>query len=194
MTRSLSPVLATICLLFASVVSSAEPVTQDSQPVQPYQHEGRKYPPILFATNVEDPDFINKVESFAAFEKVDDKSVGMPLGVRVLKGKRVKQDGTSFSSVMLSATTLGLVPVVSNKEFKVYYDVFVQGNSIAQFTYQLDSTDVDHLWIGDNEVTKTSPDEAVFLEHSVSLFLKDIKDHKEIQAVFAEYWEYFGEE
>ena len=182
--------IATV-LLWSASVSFAETVGQSQQR---YHHQGRKYPPILFATNVEDTDIIKIMESFEAFTLVDDKSVGLPIGVRVLKGKRISHNGATFTSAMLTASTLGLIPMVSNKEFKVFYDVFIQGESIAQFKYQLDTTDVDHLWIGGNEMTETTSDEAVFLEHSVSLFLKDIKNHKEVQDLFAEYWAYFGEE
>ena len=188
---SLLRLMAASILIVASALGFAE---TESTPAQPYQHEGRQYPPILFATNAQVEDFKSIFESFGAFAEVDNESVGIPIGVRVLRGKRTKQDGASFSSAMLSASTLGLIPMVSNKEFKVLYDVFVQGRSIAQFTYQLDSTDVDHMWVGGIEHNKTSEGEAVFLRHSVSMFLNDIKEHEEVQAVFAEYWEYFGEE
>jgi len=156
-----------------------------------YQHTGEKYPPVLFVTNIENQSFKEKLASYDAFQKIDAESVGLPIGVRVLKGRRTKADGTQFSTLMLSATTLGLIPVVSNTEFKVRYDVFVLGRSIAEFNYQTDSTEANSLWAGPPGSGPNKPSEDLFMEYTLSQFLKELKDHKEVQEIFAEYHEYF---
>jgi acyl-CoA synthetase (AMP-forming)/AMP-acid ligase II len=127
-----------------------------------------------------------------SFEELDEKAVGLPIGVRVLKGYRTKQDGTQFTTMMLSASTLGIIPVVSNKEFKVRYDIFVQGKSIAQFEYMMDSTDVNNIWTSSYKDKKATPTEELFLKDTISQFFFDLQKEEKSQAVFAEYKEYFN--
>ena len=158
-----------------------------------YEHQGTVYPPVFFVTNVEDKAIKGQIEKYNAFAALDDKAVGLPIGVRVLKGHRTKQDGTQFSSLMLSASTLGIIPVVSNTEFKVRYDVFVQGKSIESFEYVMDSTDVNNFWTSAYKDFETSPTEEQFLRDTVPQFLKELKTSKVAQENFVEYWEYFSE-
>jgi hypothetical protein len=156
-----------------------------------YEHTQEAYPPVLFVTNIEDKAFMDTLTGFGAFQNLDEKAVGLPIGLRILKGHRTKQDGTQFTSLMLSASTLGLIPVVSNTEFKVKYDVYVQGESIASFEYMMDSTDVDNMWTSAYNDRETKPSETQFLQDTLPQFLKELKEHKEAQEVFAEYREFF---
>ncbi|MFW8590426.1 hypothetical protein ACOI22_06480 [Glaciecola sp. 2405UD65-10] len=180
--------------LFASLIttqaSAQEQIVEEGNLVD-YKHNGEVYPPVFFVTNIENNSIKEQFSAYKAFEVLDEKAVGLPIGVRILKGHRTKQDGTQFTSLMLSASTLGLIPIVSNTEFKVRYDVFVQGQSIADFEYMMDSTDVNNIWTSAYKNRETKPSEEVFLKDTLSQFLKDIKDHKDVQEVFAEYREFF---
>lgn len=157
-----------------------------------YQHSGKKYPPILFVTNIENDTFENKLKSYDAFADVSTEAVGLPIGIRVLKGHRTKQDGSQISTVLLSASTLGLIPIVSNTEFKVHYEVWVQGKLINTFKYQLDSTDVNNIWVA-NYGRETKPSEEQFIIDTLPQFFTELKKDEEAQAVFDEYWLYFEE-
>ena len=158
-----------------------------------YTHEGELYPPVLFVSNISETEIKETIEEFSAFKALDEDAIGLPIVVRVLKGKRAKQDGASLSTALLAAGTLGLVPVVQNTEFNVYYDVFLQGKEIARFKYTRDSTSVGILWNAANSNQQTKPADVLFLEATVPAFLNDLKENKETQAVFSEYWEYFPE-
>lgn len=176
---------ALVCL------STSTYAQQAVQNVLSYEHTAAVYPPVFFVTNIENDTFKNQLSDYKAFETLDEKAVGLPIGVRILKGYRTKQDGTQFTSLMLSASTLGLIPIVSNTEFKVRYDVFVQGKSIADFEYMMDSTDVNNIWTSAYKDRETKPSEEIFLKDTLSQFLKDIENNEDVQAVFAEYREYF---
>ncbi|TKB56134.1 hypothetical protein [Ferrimonas aestuarii] len=160
-----------------------------------YQHQGDKYPPVLFVTNIEDQELKSTFESFQAFEKLDKDSIGLPIGIRVLKAVRTKRDGANLSSGLLAATTLGIIPVVSNTEFKVVYQVFLQGKEISNYEYIIESTEVGSMWsnggVADGRDSK--PSEQLFIEKTVPHFLNDLIEDDEAQATFAEYREYFGE-
>jgi hypothetical protein len=163
----------------------------DLQPSQTYTHNGVKYPPILLVTNIDKPSLSDIFNQYQAFSNIDKEKVGLPIGIRVLKLHRTKNDSTQFSTAMLAASTLGLLPIVSNTEFKVRYDVFAQGEIVSTFTYQVDSTEVSNLWSNANKKNKTKPEEELFIEDSVSRFLNEVKNSEETQALFKEYREYF---
>lgn len=156
-----------------------------------YIHEGKQYPPVFFVTNIENDTYEEKLKSYQAFTDINAKASGLPIAVRVVKGHRNKQNATSFSTAMLSASTLGIIPIVANTEFKVHYDVFVQGKSIAKFKYQMDATEVNNIWTSSQYDRETKPSEQLFIEHTIPLFLTELKNSIEVQAVFNEYWEYF---
>jgi hypothetical protein len=167
---------------------------KDSQESISYQHSGMKYPPVLLVTNINNPSMAQLFNKYQAFSRVDNEAVGLPIGVRVLKLHRTKNDTTQFSTLMLAASTLGIVPVVSNTEFKVRYDVFTQGQIVSTFTYQVESTDVSNLWSAPNKEHETKPAEELFIEESVSRFLTDLKNSADTQTLFQEYREYFENE
>lgn len=183
-----SIVTGTLILLLVSMVSA----NAKDQVADEYRHAGKVYPPVFFVSNIDDETVLQKLKDYNAFTKLDKDAVGLPIGVRILKGRRNKQDAASFSSTMLSASTLGLIPVVANTEFKVHYDVFVQGKSIATFKYQMDATEVANLWTVGRNTGETKPSEVLFIEHTIPKFLNEMKHSSEVQAVFQEYWEYFN--
>lgn len=182
--------LAALLTMLSVVTANAE--EKITSPVEDYVHEGPQYPPVLFVTNIESPSFEEKLNGFNAFSNLDKEAVGLPIGIRILKGHRTKADGAQVSSVILSASTLGLIPIVSNTEFKVRYDVFVQGQTLATYTYQVDSTEIENLWSGPKGFDRENkPSEDLFMEATLSKFLNELKSSEEAQKVFSEYWQYF---
>ena len=161
-----------------------------------YSHEGRAYPPVYFVSNVEGVGFMDKLREYQAFEGVDKGSVGLPIALQVHNGHRVKSDGkgiaTGIATGIVAGMTLGLLPIATTTEFQVRYDVMVQGKSIAHFEYAMDSTHASSL-IYSSTHFKTKPAEELFLAATIPQFLTELADSEEAQAVFAEYWEYFGD-
>lgn len=181
--------ISAVCLFFSTVATGEEQAALANE----YEHSGQKYPPVFFVSNIDSFKFDDKLRAFQAFSDISSEAVGLPIGVRVLKGHRAKQDGTQFSSLMLSASTLGLIPVVQNTEFKVHYEVWVQGELLQTFKYQLDSTDVNNMWTMNYTSRETTPTEDQFIVDTLPQFLTELKQESEIQSVFDEYWLYFKE-
>lgn len=178
-------VLSLVLISFSVAVQA-----EDIPAIPEYTHVGKQYPPVLFQSNIEDDAFVELLKEKQAFAGIDKDAIGSPVGIRVVKGLRIKQDATAFSSLMLSASTLGLIPVVTNKAFKVQYGVFVQGELISYYEYEMSSADVENMW-GGPRLDKLKPAEQLFLEGSVNQFLLDLKDDSEVQGLFSEYYTYF---
>ncbi|MCG7994487.1 MAG: hypothetical protein JAZ06_03585 [Candidatus Thiodiazotropha taylori] len=177
-----------LALIFNTGVFAEDQATDE---IPPYQHSGTRYPPILLVTNINSPSMSDLLNKYHAFSRIDKEAVGLPIGVRILKLHRTKNDSMQFTTLMLAATTLGIVPVISNKEFKVRYDVFAQGEIVSTFTYQTNSTDANNIWMGVENENETKPDEELFIKESVSRFLSELKDSTDTQALFQEYREYY---
>ena len=181
--------LATASLIAGKCIAAEDSGVDNATP---YEHDGQKYPPILLVTNIEQPSLPQLLNKYQAFSEVNEEAVGLPIGVRVLKLHHTKNDTTQFSTLMLAASTLGIMPIVSNKQFKVRYDVFTQGEIVSTFTYEIESTDVSNLWSDPANKNKTKPEEELFIEESISRFLTELEDSSEIQELFQEYRDYYG--
>lgn len=185
--------LLPMLLTLAMPLQAAEGDTAAAPEVLQYQHEGRKYPPLFYQSNIEDEKFREALLARQAFNRLDKDAVGLPIGLMVLKSLRPKADAAGFTSAMLAAGTLGLVPMVNNKEFTVYYMVFVHGERIARFEYSMSSADVEMLWGAAGQQRDIKPEEEVFLENTIPRFLNDLKKDEKVSALFDEYYEYFPE-
>jgi hypothetical protein len=188
--------MRSLILLLSTVLLSSSVYAQDIQTEKKlisYTHEGRAYPPVYFQTNIEDGSFKELLTSINAFDELNETAVGLPIGLLVRKDLRMKSDAKGISSILLSASTLGLVPVMSNKEFSVRYDIFLQGKSVANYSYEMTTGDVENLWSGAGAAGRQSlkPEEEIFMEHSINSFLNDLKADESVQAVFAEYDKYY---
>ncbi|GAB3378401.1 hypothetical protein NCG89_14750 [Spongiibacter taiwanensis] len=187
---ALFPMLLTLAMPLQAADSNNEAAAAPE--VLQYQHEGRKYPPLFYQSNIEDEKFRESLLARQAFNRLDKDAVGLPIGLMVLKTLRPKADAAGFTSTMLAAGTLGLVPMVNSKEFTVYYMVFVHGERIARFEYSMSSADVEMLW-GAGQQRDIKPEEEVFLENTIPRFLNDLKKDEKVSALFDEYYEYFPE-
>ncbi len=160
-----------------------------------YIHQGKLYPPVFFINHIPDSDFKdfkNKMQALQAFEDVNDDIYGSPIGVRVWVGNSIQADATSFTSVLISSSLLGLTPVVSNELLRVKYQVLVQGEVIDSMEYEFNHTDAEMIWNLRKE-QKLGPDETSFVYSTIPLFFKDLAQSTEAKEVFEEYYEFFGE-
>lgn len=187
-TPALITALATSMML-AIAAHAADAQTAPAASKTQYTHGDALYPPVFFQTNVDSDDFSDKLQDYKAFAALDEKSVGLPIGVMVIEYLQRKRDAKGLTSGLLSATTFGLIPFANNKEFSVRYFVFVQGDVIADFHYSMSSADVEMLWGKERDI---NDDERRFLDASIPKFLNDLRDNEEVQEIFAEYYQYFG--
>lgn len=163
--------------------------TEKPATVKKYQHEGKIYPPVFFETNITALPIKDKLESYQAFTRLDEKAVGSPIKVLALNRAQRKQDAAGFSSAMLSITTLGIIPVVSSKVYRVLYLVIIGDEVISSHHYEMTSSEVQNLWTLDNS-QKLKPEEEIFLEQSIDQFLTEVAAHKELAELFEEYYLY----
>ncbi|TKB46282.1 hypothetical protein [Thalassotalea mangrovi] len=99
---------------------------------------------------------------------------------------------SQFTTGLLSASTLGLVPVVSNNDLTIYYRIRLQKNTISEFSYSKNFTDAGFLWAGPNQ--ELTDEAKAWVESTVPMFLQDLRKDKKLKAMIDEYEYYFGGE
>lgn len=147
------------------------------------------YPDMLLVTNVELDDFEQDLIDSNQFNSISQKAYGAPIALRIIRGVRERENGLSVSSLFVSASSLGIIPVVTNKESRIQYELYVQGELIAKFNYEKTTTEVESGWV---DKPRVIPEwEKQFIKQSIALFLRDLDQHEQAQAIFQEYWQYF---
>lgn len=182
--------LLPMLLALTAMAQAAAQEADATAVVGEYHHEGPKYPPLFYQSNIDNESFKQALLARQAFSRLDEDAVGLPIGLMVIKNLSAKIDAAGFTSMMLAAGTLGLVPMVNNKEFTVYYIVFVHGERIARFEYAMSSADVEMLWSAGQQ-RGIKPEEETFLENTIPRFLADVQKDEKVRAVFDEYYQYF---
>ncbi|QDP02719.1 hypothetical protein [Thalassotalea sp. PS06] len=99
---------------------------------------------------------------------------------------------SQFTTGLLSATTLGLVPVVTNNDLTIHYRIRLQQTTISEFTYSKNFTDAGFLWAGPDQ--ELSTEVKAWVKSTVPMFLRDVRRDEKLKEMIDEYQYYFGEE
>lgn len=149
------------------------------------------YPPMIFISSVSEEKLLEKIRDVPEFAEIDEDAVGSPIVLRVRHFTRMTAGGSAagWSSAVLSGSTLGIIPLVTNNDLVVKYEFTVHGTPIASFEYVENFTEVESLYDLDDAL---EGDMLVWAEGTVDQFIQDVDGNAEIQAVFDEYRYYFG--
>ena len=151
------------------------------------------YPPMIFISSVSEEKLLEKIRELPEFAEIDEDALGSPIVLRVRHFTRMTAGGSAagWSSALLSGSTLGIIPIVTNNDLVVKYEFTVHGTPVAAFEYVENFTEVESLYDIDDAL---EGDMLVWAEGTVDQFLQDIKGNADVQAVFDEYRFYFGED
>ena len=97
-------------------------------------------------------------------------------------------DVASFTSLMLAAGSLGILPIVENNDFVVSYELRVHSKSIASFSYSINTTEAKNMYTMDHKPSKEVLD---FAKTTPALFAKDLATVSAFKDLQQEYSFYF---
>jgi hypothetical protein len=105
-------------------------------------------PPMYFSSSIAEDDLLAAFKATPAFFALDKELVGSPLQLRVTHTVRPTAGGQAAGllSAILSGSTLGLLPVVTNDRFVVKYEVWLNGTPIAECSFERTATHADNIW------------------------------------------------
>lgn len=129
-------------------VPSPAPAPSSTAPSPAANPPAALLPPMWFVSSVAEDDVAAQFKANPMFASIDEEMVGSPLVLVVTHTVRPTAGGQAAGlvSAILSGSTLGLLPVVTNDRLVVRYEVRLNGTSVASHTVERTSTRAQSLW------------------------------------------------
>ncbi|WP_394131467.1 hypothetical protein [Shewanella maritima] len=151
-------------------------------------------PPLHYISFVDSDSFYDKLKGSAVLSKLDKENYGTPIRLVVTYRMENTAGGSAagFTSAILAGGSLGILPVVTNNDFVLSYELRVQDQVITSREYRENFTEATNMY--SNKGLYNLDGEA--LEWAISTtdqFVNDIADDAELAELVEEYDYYFAE-
>jgi hypothetical protein len=139
---------------------SPPPVTAVSPPPPPAAVGGRppgpnSLPPMNFYASVAGDELLQRVKNTEAFARLEKELYGSPIQLRVTHSLQPTTGGQAAGllSAIWAGSTLGLLPVVTNNNLVLTYEVQVNGKEIVRYDFERSFTRAVNIWSEKNDPT-----------------------------------------
>jgi len=201
----LRPMLSVLTGLLA-VLASAQaadppaPVVVEmpvAPPVQAAAPAAGALPPMNFHASVAGNELFAKVKASATFARAEKELVGSPIQLRVSHSLIPTAGGQAAGllSAIWAGSTLGLLPVVTNNNLVLTYEVRVNGKEVSRYEYQRSFTRAVNIWANQNDATYgLGEDGLAWVLSTADEFVARAAQDPALHALGAEYAFYFGKD
>lgn len=181
-----------------SVASAADqaPVMQTVASPPPSPTTTNALPPMKFIASVAEDELYQGVKSVPAFSQLDKDLVGSQIVVVVTHGFKPTAAGqaTGFLSALVSGSTLGLIPMVTNNSLVLTYEIRVNGDDIVRRDYERSFTRVQNIWANKDDPTHGLGEEGLEWARTTSAqFAAEAAADPAVLELATEYRYYFGD-
>jgi hypothetical protein len=175
-------------LLPAVVLALAATVAQAEDAAAP-----KPLPAMRFIGSVESDEIFALLTADPLFKKLDKELVGSPIVLRVTHSLEPTSGGkaSGLATGLLAASTLGLLPVVTNNDLVVYYEVLVNGTAVTTASYRKNFTHSNNIWSKD-KTNGLGADGLAWVKTTVPEFLASARQDSKLTELSAEYTFYFA--
>lgn len=188
-------------LLFGTAVASVA----DESPAAPQEVQvpvvvpapANALPPMNFYASVAAEELLQQVRADPAFALVDKQLVGSPIQLRVTHSLRPTAGGQAAGllSAIWAGSTLGLLPVVTNNNLVLSYEVRVNGKEVARYEFNRSFTRAVNIWAERNDPTHGLGQDGLDWARSTAAdFAAKAAQDPALVALAQEYASYFGQE
>ncbi len=110
-------------------------------------------PAMRFVSSIAEDELLSILKAEPAMAGLDPKLAGSPLVLVITHALRPTPGGQAagFLSAVLSGSTLGLIPIVSNEHLVLKYEVLLNGKSITSHSFERTATRAQNLWSAGND-------------------------------------------
>jgi hypothetical protein len=153
-------------------------------------------PPMSFYASVAENELLGIVRAQPAFARVDKELLGSPIQVRVTHTLQPTAGGQAAGllSAIWAGSTLGLLPVVTNNNLVLVYEVRVNGKEIARYDFQRSFTRAIGIWGAQNDPTYGLGEEGLeWAKGTASEFATKAAQDPALLALAKEWTFYFGD-
>ncbi|HZF16639.1 MAG TPA: hypothetical protein VE046_11910 [Steroidobacteraceae bacterium] len=150
-------------------------------------------PPIQFNGTVAGDELYNLLKADPQFANLSKELIGCPIVLRVTHSFALTSGGkaSAFGSAIWAGGTLGLLPVVTNNDLVITYDLVVNGTVLATHAYQRNFTRAVNIWANDTTYG-LGKDGLAWAKGTVAEFSAAVANDPKFASLAAEYAFYFG--
>ena len=134
----------------------------------------RQLPPSRFYGTVAGDELFNLIKADTRYSKLDKDLVGSPILLRVTNSFEMSSGGraTGMASAILAGGSLGLLPLVTNGDQVITYEVVVNSTPLMIYTYRKNFTRSTNIWAKDTTYG-LGKDGLAWAKGTVAQFLTD---------------------
>ena len=110
----------------------------------------RALPPMQFFSSIGEDTVYDVLKADPAFANLDKEASGTPLYLMVTHTIKPTAAGSAAGlfTAILAGSSLGIIPMVTNEEFVVRYEIWLQGRPIATYSFNRTKTRAVNMWSG----------------------------------------------
>lgn len=133
-----------LCLITVLVFVSAS-VTVQAQSIPFYLNSGQ----------FEDA-FYEKLNEVDLFNDLNKENIGSPYYLSIYFADQATAGGTAAeaTSVLLAASTLGIIPIVSNEDKTLRFEIWLNRRTYTTYEYTANFSDVSNMWTEGSRAAK----------------------------------------
>ncbi len=171
------------------------PASKDSGNNAPSTAQENPLPAMNFYSSFAKDTIYDAIKVNPKFSKLDKELVGSPITLRVTHSVRPTSGGQAvgFLSAIISGTSLGLIPMVTNEQFVLRYEILLQGKSVSTYSFERTSTRAINMWSTDTSVEQMlGKDGMEWLKSTVNEFTAKSSNDPELLKIQSEIDFYFS--
>jgi hypothetical protein len=150
-------------------------------------------PPMFFISSINDSSFFDKLKATPILEKIDKENIGNALRLIVTYKLEPTAGGgaAGFTSALLAGGSLGILPVVTNNDMVITYEIRVHNEKIASVNYRENFTKAQNMYSTEG-LYSLDKDTLAWVITTTDKFVEDIRYNERLIELVEEYNYYFA--
>jgi DNA-directed RNA polymerase alpha subunit len=162
--------------------------------VAPAKAEDFVLPPMLFISTIDDSSFYDKLKAMPLLENIDKENIGNAMRLLVTYKLEPTAGGgaAGFTSALLAGGSLGILPVVTNNDLVITYEIRVHNEQLASVSYRENFTKAQNMYSTEG-LYSLDKESLAWVNTTVAKFVEDIKHNVQLIELVDEYNYYFAQ-
>lgn len=150
-------------------------------------------PPLQYAGTVAGDELYLAMKANPRFARLDKEQIGSPIGLRVTYSFALTAGGKAggLASAILAGGTLGLLPMVTNGDLVITYEMMANGTVLTSYADQKNFTRSQNIYATDTTYG-LGKEGLAWTKTTVDQFLAGAAKDAKLVGLVAEYQFYFG--
>ncbi|TKB51502.1 hypothetical protein FCL40_02810 [Ferrimonas sediminicola] len=157
--------------------------------------QGRELPPMMYLTSLNLDSLLESLKQKPEFARLNGELIGSPLRLVVSHEFEMTAGGSAagLTSAMLAGGSLGLLPVVTNNDLVITYDIRVHNRSVSKYRFRENFTEAKNIYANQGN-TALAKEAAAWVLTTVDPFLEQMNADPKVAELLEEYRFYFGDQ